>query len=496
MPISQTAFYRTNALLLALAIAVVLAIVGLTLYLTAASERNFERVVAARELRSAAADLLSAVQDAETGQRGFLLTRESRYLEPFTNALPLIEQRKDRLAAAVADDPALVKQVDVLTERARTLVSELKRKIDIAEGGDFAGAIGEMRKGRGKELMDAVRADVTALLSPAEVKLQQSLRAQEDAINQLQIATIIGAIALLAMAGVAAWAIMSHTRDLVTARTELTALNTGLEERVQERTQALVKANEEVQRFAYIVTHYLRAPLVNIMGFTSELEATFKPVKDYVEAEPPAADALRADAKLALEEDVPEAIGFIRSSTRKMDALINAILKISREGTRSLKTEKLDVDALLQAAADAVHHQASQEGGGISVEVSAGSIVSDKLSLDQIIGNLLDNAIKYRSPDRPIQIVARAKREGRSVVIEIEDNGRGISDSDHERVFELFRRSGAQTAPGEGIGLAHVRSMARNLGGDITLRSTFGQGSTFTVRLPADLNKFKRSQMT
>ena len=79
---------------------------------------------------------------------------------------------------------------------------------------------------------------------------------------------------------------------------------------------------------------------------------------------------------------------------------------------------------------------------------------------------------------------------GLEIEIEVEDNGRGIAATDHERVFELFRRSGAQSQPGEGIGLAHVRTMVRSLGGDITLRSELGQGTTFIITLPRDLRSY------
>ena len=77
--------------------------------------------------------------------------------------------------------------------------------------------------------------------------------------------------------------------------------------------------------------------------------------------------------------------------------------------------------------------------------------------------------------------------------IEVEDNGRGIAPADHERVFDLFRRAGRPSAPGEGIGLAHVRSLVRNLGGEVTLRSREGEGSVFTIELPADLRRVREA---
>jgi hypothetical protein len=75
------------------------------------------------------------------------------------------------------------------------------------------------------------------------------------------------------------------------------------------------------------------------------------------------------------------------------------------------------------------------------------------------------------------------------VAIEVTDNGRGIRAEDHGRVFDLFRRSGAQDKPGEGIGLAHVRTLMRNIGGEITLRSVEGEGATFTLHVPTDLRR-------
>ena len=497
MPISQAFFRRTNLLLLAAGIAALIAIVASSLWLTLATERNFDDVVGAREVRSASADLMSLVQDAETGQRGFLLTRDRAYLAPYTDAVARLDERFRRLSAAVGGLPDIGPFVERLQTAITAKLTELSATVAMAESGDFDGALAAVRDGRGKALMDQARAGFASILERSEAALVAAIAAQERTSLWLRWVTIIGAIVILGLAGAATWTILGYTTEIMAARKELEGLNVGLEERVRERTDALVKANDEIQRFAYIVTHDLRAPLVNIMGFTSELESTFKPIEAYVDAQGAQAEALRAEAETALKADAPEALGFIRSSTRKMDGLINAILKISREGSRTLKPARVALDAQLEAAAAAVHHQASETGGGITIDAKVDSIVSDRFSLDQIVGNLLDNAIKYRAPDRPLAIVART-RNARSgwVAIEIEDNGRGIAAGDHERIFELFRRSGTQNTPGEGIGLAHVRTLVRNLGGDITVRSEFGVGTTFTILLPADLRTVKRSSQT
>jgi signal transduction histidine kinase len=495
MPVSRAAFIRSTVLFLLGGIAFLLLIVGTSLWLTQRSEGYFADVVAARQVRSRAADLLSLMQDAETGQRGYLLTREQGFLEPYKVATSQFETRLSQLAQAVNQSPEYKPALDALSKTLRAKLAELRRTIELFDAGHGSEALALVREGSGQRLMDDSRTAFSALIGRSEADLNASMDAQRGSIGQLRWVTIVATLAILGLAGAGAWIISRYMRELVDARLEVVALNAGLEERVRQRTDALRKANDEIQRFAYIVTHDLRAPLVNIMGFTSELDATFKPVQRYISAGDTNDASLREDASRAVEEDVPEALGFIRSSTRKMDALINAILKISREGSRVLKPERIELPALVDTIAAAVHHQASSDGGEIVTDVKLPFIVSDRLSLDQILGNLVDNAIKYRAPNRPVRVAIRARRQGRDLaLIEVEDNGRGIAASDHERVFELFRRSGAQTTAGEGIGLAHVRTLVRNIGGDITLTSTLGVGTTFRIIVPLDLGAVRRSE--
>jgi signal transduction histidine kinase len=288
--------------------------------------------------------------------------------------------------------------------------------------------------------------------------------------------------------GGAAVTVLRYTREVLRTRDEVGILNATLEERVAARTADMSRANDEIQRFAYIVTHDLRAPLVNIMGFTSELEGSLKTVQALIDKTSGAidpADPVAEQARVAATQDVPEAIGFIRSSTKKMDNLINAILRLSREGRRQLRPEPVDLREAIEDSAAAIRHQLSEEGGEIELDLGVQHVLTDKLALEQVIGNLLDNAVKFREAGRPLRIEVRTSvAPGNRVAIEVADNGRGIAERDRERVFELFRRSGVQDQPGEGIGLAHVRTVVRNLGGDITVESVLGQGATFRVALP------------
>jgi signal transduction histidine kinase len=252
---------------------------------------------------------------------------------------------------------------------------------------------------------------------------------------------------------------------------------------LREREAELRDANDELQRFAYIVSHDLRSPLVNIMGFTTELEALRSDLFERLGALRKAADDSAGAKDDELGRDFDEAIGFIKASIGKMDRLIGAILQLSREGRRAFNPERIDMDGLLAGIKASLSHQAAEADATVTVEKLPPAL-SDRLALEQIFSNLVDNALKYLRNGVPGRIEVTGRTTVGSVVYEVRDNGRGIDARDRDRVFDLFRRSGAQDRPGEGIGLAHVRALVRRLGGTIGLTSEPGQGSTFTVTLP------------
>ena len=300
----------------------------------------------------------------------------------------------------------------------------------------------------------------------------------------------IATAVLLGLLSISSMVVMQRfASDLTAAQGELRALNADLERRVEDRTADLTRANQEIQRFAYIVSHDLRSPLVNVMGFTSELEVAMKPLRALVRwiEERDTEGKLPPEIKLSVDQEIPEAIGFIRSSTRKMDSLISAILKLSREGRRVLNPEPLALEPLVESLFSTVQHRLAEMGGEAVVEGELPAITTDRLALEQVLGNLIDNAVKYHSASRALRIVVTGQESSGRVVIDVADNGRGVAEKDHERVFELFRRSGAQTQPGEGIGLAHVRALVHRLGGSIAIQSALDQGATFRVSLPRNL---------
>lgn len=496
MPFADTKFARSSLLMLLIGAGLLLAIVLSSFFLASKTRTYFDEVTKLRAVRSVASDMLVLLNSAESSQRGYLLVQNEAFLEPYQKALEALPGQVDRLERVATNQNTVSVPLDDIRRLIAEKVTEMQSTLNLAGEGKVADAIAIVGNESGFVVMQQLRKTIGELVAVLDEHLIKGIGEIRESAGSLQYVTLGGGLLIILVVGGAIAIVMQHVRELDHARAEVEELNVGLEERVNERTEDLIQANREIQRYAYIVSHDLRAPLVNIMGFTSELDASLKSISAYVLADgaQPSESEVQ-EARLAVEEDLPEAIGFIRSSTKKMDALINAILKISRDGRRELKPERIDLGEMLEATAASVHHQVSETGGEVNISVGAArGLLTDRFSMEQIFGNLFDNAVKYKHPDRPLCLSVNAFPMGRSTVrIEVADNGRGIAPEDHERVFELFRRSGVQDKPGEGIGLAHVRSLVRNLGGEITVTSTLGGGATFVIRLPMNLFQYVRS---
>ena len=279
MPISAKTFLRSNILLLAAGLVALLAIVVASVWLVGRTQAQVEGVLAVRQVRSAFADLRNLVQETETGQRGYLLTGEDSYLAPYTTSRSMVAPQIERLKTLVTPFPDLVEPTRELIGVIERKLAELDHTVDLHKSGRRDEALAILRDNSGQELMDRARALFDSLVTVADRKLVDHTESQNRSAAALRLVSMVGAAVILAVVGGSVWTVLRYTSDLAEARTTVEALNAGLEERVKERTVDLARANDEIQRFAYIVTHDLRAPLVNIMGFTSELEAGLEPIR-------------------------------------------------------------------------------------------------------------------------------------------------------------------------------------------------------------------------
>lgn len=478
---------RSPIALLAFGFSVLLSIVAMTYFLAERSRVNFDSAISTRDQRTAAVELRNAVLAAESSQRGFIFSGNEVYLAPFDTAVAQALRWLDALENTVDIYPDSARLVDRLRTLTTEMLADMQTLIQLKRDRRNAEVLALFRTNRGKAMMDEANVFFSGLIFAADDRLTRGVTEQRANAAWLRTVTIIGGVLIVIVVGFAAASILSQTRNLATAQADLAAFNADLEAKVVARTTDLSLANAEIQRFAYVVTHDLRAPLVNIMGFTSELEAgvgELVAALSCLQHPDGPSDALLKAAETAATEDIPEAIHFIRSSTRKMDDLIKAILSLARDGQRSIRPEALDLRSVIAASAAGVRHQVLDAGGSLTEIVLVQSVVTDRIAFDQILGNLLDNAVKYRRKDRPLEIIVRAEREGDYLSLSVKDNGRGIDARDLERIFDPFRRAGTQDQPGEGIGLTSAYGAARRLSATILVESVLDAGTTFTLKLP------------
>jgi signal transduction histidine kinase len=463
-------------------------------------------VVHTVEVENQISTVLLEIRRAESAVRGYLLTVEPRFLTEHETAVGTIVPDVEKLAALTSDNPAQMDSAKKLRSAVDERLAEFAKAVDFVKRNDTAGGVAMLRDpGAGASVRAISEAAAAMFAEENRLFAQRTEKADRTQVLASSV-TIAGSSCVVALAALSIFLVRRSARARDAAEAQLRDNNLNLESTVQERTSDLREANEEIQRFAYIVSHDLRSPLVNIMGFTSELEelrgdifkriatlgrgtsATLVPDNATDDAEP----ALDGPDK-QMSQDFTEALSFIKSSIGKMDRLISAILNLTREGRREFQPVPIDTRELIEGIVSTVAHQAAEADAQIRIEPLP-AIVSDRLALEQIFSNLIDNALKYLKPGVPGDITVRGRTKLGFAIFEIADNGRGIDPKDHQRIFDLFRRAGPQDRPGQGIGLAHVRALVRRLGGTMSVASELHSGSTFTITLPATWSATNRNR--
>jgi signal transduction histidine kinase len=483
-------------LLLAAGFLVLVAISVTSVVLVNQAREDNRWVVHTVEVENQINTVLLEIRRAESAARGYLLTSEPRFLTEHETAVATIAPDVEKLAALTSDNPVQTESAKKLRSAVDERLAEFATAIDFVKRNDTPGGIAMLRDpGAGASVRTISEATAAMFAEENRLFAQRTEKADRTQVLASSV-TIAGSSCVIALAALSIFLVRRSARARDEAEAQLRDSNLNLESTVQERTADLREANEEIQRFAYIVSHDLRSPLVNIMGFTSELEELrgdiFKRIATlgHGASAPLVPDNASDDAGPALEgsdkqlsQDFTEAIGFIKSSIGKMDRLITAILNLTREGRREFQPVSVDTRELIEGIVSTVAHQAAEADAQIRIEPLP-EIVSDRLALEQIFSNLIDNALKYLKPGVPGDVSVRGRTKLGFAIFEIADNGRGIDPKDHQRIFDLFRRAGPQDRPGQGIGLAHVRALVRRLGGTMSVASELHNGSTFTITLP------------
>jgi signal transduction histidine kinase len=472
-----------------------------SVYLVNEARDDSKWVVHTLEVENQINALLLEIRRAESGARGYLLTQSADFKADHDKAVAAIIPAVDGVTRLTRDNPAQRDKIEKLSAAIEVRLGQFAQEMDFVRQGQPDKAKALVREAAAANTTATIGSVAGAMIQEEE-QLFRLRSANADRSQTLAASmTGIGSGLVVLLALISVWLVRRSARARDDAETRLRDSNLNLEATVDDRTADLREANDEIQRFAYIVSHDLRSPLVNIMGFTSELEELGKDIfrriggLTGVPAGGPPADI--ADIPLdgpdkQMSADFSEALGFIKSSIARMDRLISAILNLTREGRREFQPEKIDTRDFIEAIVSSVAHQAAEAQAEIHIEPLP-NIVSDRLALEQIFSNLIDNAIKYLKNGVPGEIRIRGRTKLGYAIFEISDNGRGIDPKDHQRIFDLFRRAGTQDKPGQGIGLAHVRALVRRLGGTMSVSSELNAGSTFTITLPISWNASNRN---
>jgi PAS domain S-box-containing protein len=261
-------------------------------------------------------------------------------------------------------------------------------------------------------------------------------------------------------------------------------------EAVRQRTADLTEANrelalknQEVELFVYSVSHDLRGPLVNLQGFSKELQKATDALRDlFADARVP--DDLREAARPVFDQKVAKALGFIQSAVGRLGGIIDALLRLSRAGRVEYRPEAVDMNRVVGQVLGSLQGTIAER----RATVGAGPLppaYGDATALGQVFANLIGNALTYLAEGRPGRVEIGGGREADgSVTYYVRDNGLGIPAAHHQKVFQLFQRVHPGVGGGEGLGLAIVARVVERHRGRVWVESAEGQGSTFYVRLP------------
>lgn len=235
-------------------------------------------------------------------------------------------------------------------------------------------------------------------------------------------------------------------------------------EKLKATLSKLEKQNKDLAQFSWMVSHNLRGPLASAMGIMNLM-------KDFNLVTP----------------DNQDMYGHLKSSVDKMDEIIHDVsILLEMRRDPPLFNELIDMAGLMMGCSGQLETLQSESGADFKYDFACCTTVfGTRIYVENILTNLLSNAMLYRSPDRPLQIQVTSDSEPGCCLIMVTDNGNGIRESELEKVFEPFRKLDYKST-GKGIGLYLARTQAEAMGGTLTVVSQEGVGSTFTLRLPND----------
>jgi signal transduction histidine kinase/ActR/RegA family two-component response regulator len=420
-------------------------------------------------------DLNTALSDTETNQRGYLLTQDESYLAQYDAAIAQIRLALGELHRLTGHEQTTGDAIGHLARLAGAKLDEMQHAIHAIQRGEQHGALEAFSSGPGRRIMDDFRRDTQEL--EAEQRQLLEIHRRREYRARLAAEGVLIATVLLSLLFVGAAAFISRRFD---ERRRMLEREVAERKRAEERREALLTseraARSEAERatrlkdeFVATMSHELRTPLNAIVGWAS---------------------ILRRDRRT---ETVKQGVEVIERNAKVQARMVEDLLDMSRilSGKLAMELQRTDLSVVIEAAVAAVRPAADAKNVRLHTAIGATRPVNgDPGRLQQVLWNLLVNAIKFTPPNGMVTVLAReAERDCRQCVeISVTDSGQGIDPKFLPFVFDRFRQADASTTRrhgGLGLGLSIVKSLVEMHQGTVEAMSDGeGQGATFIVNLP------------
>jgi len=437
-----------------LSLVLVLAAAGASLFLVRSVDTQLSDIATTYEVRREARELIQALTDAETGQRGYLITREAKYLEPYELATATLDATYKNLLNLIKNNPDQVAQIEPLAGPIADKRAEMAETIQLVADGKLAEALARTRTGEGEAIMDRIRTTIRSFILAEDSRLVE----RNAAVQAYRQWLVVAILAALASAATLAYVLFTRTQrqfsSLERVSTALASQNEELEAHVRERTAEAEEARAHAERERARVEALLQDTnhrIGNSLATVSSL--------------------LGLQVSRTRSEEV-------RMALDAAQARVHAIASSHRRLRLGADLETISADEFLDSVLDdlktthAVGRNVAFEGQFAPVTISA----RDATTIGIVLGELITNALKHAfAPDQPGTIWAKFSRNPDGVaVLAVEDDGRGLSEE------------GAKSE--SGLGAMIVKQLARQFGGEPKYEPREGGGTRVSVTLP-DLDR-------
>lgn len=411
--------------------------------------------------------VLSLLKDAETGQRGFMLTHSRNFLEPYYESLSLIRRYYDSLRRLTADNPRQQLRMDTLNGLMARRLEIMGRAVlyDTSRLGTRAERDTMLQRGR--VTMDSIRGLFNRMRNE-ELRLLNERNAYKTATARMTPTYLLtlAAITLILLSG----SFLFLNREL---RQRL-----EVQKELEQKIEALNRSNAELEQFAYVASHDLQEPLRKIRAFGSKLVMRH-------------AEGLSQEGHTLVEK--------IEHSAARMQRLIDDLLSFSRLVRPTDRPVSTDLNQIVQEVLSDLTEAIQTRQATIEL-TPLPTLEAQPTQLRQLFQNLFSNALKFSRTDlTPVIRVTTQLVKGTQVPqalgrrrelsyhrITVSDNGIGFEPQYAEKIFVIFQRlHGRFEYTGTGIGLAVCKRVVANHQGFIEAQSTPGEGATFIIYLPA-----------